>query len=188
MMISLHKKTALCSIGLAILIGGCKKDNNTVTAPPNETEQEVITTLKLTFTDLKTNMVTYTALFKDSDGPGGNPPIQFDDIKLSPYTSYQCHVSLENEGKNPAEDITKEIKEKANDHLFAFHNHDVNITITYGDTDDNNLPVGLVTQWQTQQIGKGIVHVILKHQPGIKDGTVAPGETDIELEFTVKVE
>jgi hypothetical protein len=37
--------------------------------------------------------------------------------------------------------------------------------------------------------GSGSVTVILKHQPdGLKDGTCAPGETDVELEFQVAVQ
>lgn len=67
-----------------------------------------------------------------------------------------------------------------------------NITISYLDV-DNGTPqrnIGLHTRWRTSTSTGSIVNpitVTLKHQPNVKDGTFAPGETDVMVEFKVKV-
>ena len=63
----------------------------------------------------------------------------------------------------------------------------IDITIQRTDS-DGNFEVGLQSLWETGTTGNGTVMIRLKHQPGVKDGTCAPGETDIELDFQTKVE
>ena len=36
-------------------------------------------------------------------------------------------------------------------------------------------------------MSKSPLTIELKHQPGVKDGTYAPGETDIQVAFKLKV-
>jgi|GEM_PF-487173 len=70
-----------------------------------------------------------------------------------------------------------------------------NIRIRYTDTDNgaaNSKPVrntGLETYMKTSTatLGKYPFITTLRHQPGAKDGTYAPGETDVEIAFKVKV-
>ena len=65
-------------------------------------------------------------------------------------------------------------------------------TIRYTDS-DNGTPsrsIGLRTRIRTATTAKGSklpLQIVLKHQPGVKDGTYAPGETDIEVNFKLKV-
>ncbi|MEL6986673.1 MAG: T9SS type A sorting domain-containing protein, partial [Bacteroidota bacterium] len=61
------------------------------------------------------------------------------------------------------------------------------------DFDDNNLPVGLSTNWEAECFNEGSLtgtfQVILKHQPGIKSetSTVNDGGTDVDLTWNVTI-
>lgn len=149
-------------------------------------EEEIITSLKVTFKDSATGAVAYVYQFKDADNNG--VPEQFDTIKLQSNKTYKAELQFLNEAVNPAEDVTGEIEEEKNDHLIALHAHNVALTFTYIDFDDNNLPVGLQTYWRTGAAGNGQAHVVLRHQPEVKDGTETPGDTDMEVEFNVVVQ
>ncbi|HNJ72980.1 MAG TPA: hypothetical protein PL129_10790, partial [bacterium] len=87
-----------------------------------------------------------------------------------------------------ADTVSNEVYDERNDHMFFFHGHDVNLVVNYRDVDDNNIPVGLLTRWITGAASSGEAHVTLKHQPGVKNGTSTPGETDIEVEFPIRIQ
>ncbi len=165
---------------MAVTISGCKPDE------PGPDEEEVITTLTLTFTNAATSAIT-TATFKDPDGDGGNPPTQFDEIVLAANSTYNVAITLLNESESPVEDVTEEIEEEDNEHFFCFEASGANVTITRTDT-DGTYEVGLKSRWETGAASEGKVKVTLKHQPGVKNGTCAPGETDIEVDFVAKVQ
>ncbi len=64
--------------------------------------------------------------------------------------------------------------------------------VNYNDFDENNLPLGLSTDWETECVeenASGSFRIILKHQPGVKSetSTVDDGGTDLDLTFTVNV-
>lgn len=161
---------------------GCKNDDE---APPIN-EEELITTITLRLTETGTANVV-TAAFQDVDGPGGNAPT-VTDIVLKPNTVYQTAVTVLDESKTPAADITEEIKEEAEDHQFFYAPTAVNLTVAYADQDGNNLPVGLQTTFTTGAASTGQLRVTLKHQPGIKNNNIATGETDVEVTFNARVE
>lgn len=169
----------------------CKKDKDPVPEPdPDENESELITTLKLTFTDSAGAAPTVTATFKDPDGDGGAGPTLFEEILLKPGKTYMTTVTLLNESVSPAVNMSDEVSAEKNDHQLFFKPNATNLIITYADQDSNNppLPVGLSTKWKTTSAGNGIVKVTLKHQPGMKNGTDVPGETDVEVTFQYKVQ
>jgi hypothetical protein len=161
----------------------CKKDSDLPKLPTPVNEPEVITNIKLTFTDSANTANVITAEFIDADGDGGNQPTKFDTIRLKSNTTYFCKVALYNGILD--EEITPEIEEEANDHLFVYKATGADISITITDSDSNTppLPIGINSKWRAKSISSGNVQVILKHQPGIKDGTEAPGDTDVELNF-----
>lgn len=75
---------------------------------------------------------------------------------------------------------------------YSIKTNGSNITITYLDVDNGSpqLNIGLSTRWRSSVSTGTIVNPItiaLRHQPGAKDGTYGPGETDVEIEFKVKV-
>lgn len=192
-----------------ILIMACKKKNDPSPENPivpNNDETELITTIKLILEDTVTHSFT-TYQFSDVDGVGGNPAIygginQSDSvIHLLQNKIYRCHILLLDETKNPIDTISNEVKNEAVDHLIFFNSLNPSgappsvyltnsmLTIKYMDLDANNKPLGLNTIWQTPNMpmNKSLLKVELKHQPNIKDGTYAPGNTDIQVEFKVQI-
>lgn len=170
---------------ISTLITACGEDN-----PPPVNEEELITTLTLTFTDSTNTANVITTTFRDPDGDGGNAPTQFDTIRLEAGKTYFTEITLLDESKTPAENISDEVLEEANEHQFFFHASGANLTITYEDLDTNSppLPIGLNTKWVTGTASIGTTQVILKHQPDVKNGTEAPGETDVELDFITEIQ
>lgn len=173
-----------------LALSACKKQKieDPVITPPNENEEEVITTFKIYLSD--TNGVAFdTIVFRDIDGVGGNGPSSFDTILLSPSSFYNARLELLNESANPVDNITTEIEEEAHDHLFCFDpsiNGALQVEIT--DMDNQGLPLGLLSRWAAGTVNSGTLNIRLKHQPGIKTGDCSLGETDVELTFQVKIQ
>ncbi len=177
---------ALSIIGLSM--SSCKKDDDQVDVPaPDQNEVELITTFKITFTDEAGVQPTVSATFQDLDGDGGNAPGIFDTIVLAPSTSYAAEILLLNETESPADTISNEVKEEGAAHLFCFEPTGADVTILRTDT-DGTYEIGLESQWVTGNASTGSTQITLKHQPDVKDGTCAPGETDIELNFITKIQ
>lgn len=172
-------------IFLAIFATGCKDNPPSPSNPPSN-ESELITTFKLLFTDTANGKV-YTAFMFDGDGTGPDDPSIFDSIILDAGRVYKTEIVILDETKNPADSVTNEILEEADDHLFVFKKSGVNLTVQIADKDSKNLPLGLVSYWTTGAASKGTIQVLLKHQPGVKDGTEQPGETDIDLTFNCTI-
>lgn len=170
---------------VTFLATGCKKDDK-----EPENEEELITTVKLTFTEVG-GTATSTVTFKDVDGPGGNAPTQNEQITLAPNKQYTCSVQVLDESKSPAEDVTTEIIAEANDHQFYYASTGVNINIGGFNNDPMGRPLGVTSVWTTGVAsGPGTVKVTLKHKPGAKGANdpVTVGETDIEINFAARVQ
>lgn len=184
-------RLALFMLSVSFILTACKKDDDPVAEPPPVTnEPEMITTVKILFTDSAGLSPAVSATFSDPDGDGGNPPSQVDTIKLLPNTTYYAEILLLDVSKNPVDTISNEVADEANDHMFFFHTSGAAIMISYNDQDTNNppLPIGLETKWRTTSAGNGSAQVIMKHQPGVKDGTETPGNTDVDVTFPLKVQ
>ena len=133
-------------------------------APECENEEEVIDRVTLTFTPAEGDPVV--AVASDPDGPGPMD-LMVEDITLMESTDYTLTIQLENTIEG--EDITEEIMEEDDEHLFLFAfgedlfedpDGDGNIDdradpVNYNDMDDNGLPVGLSTSWTTSCTAEG---------------------------------
>jgi hypothetical protein len=173
---------------IAALLIGCKKPNNDPFVPKPVDDHELITSITLTFVDNAGVLPTVSASFRDPDGPGGNDPVQFDTIRLSAGATYNVQLTLENESVSPIIDVTSEILEAANEHFFCFTPSNVTVSVTLTDT-DGTFPIGLQSQWITQTVSTGTMQIKLKHQTGgTKDGTCAPGGTDVEVNFITEIQ
>lgn len=184
------KTKIIALLGLAVVTGlsSCKKDEDLVeTPPPTQNEEEVITTMTLTFVDDAGVQPTVTATFRDPDGDGGLGADIFDTIRLQNNTTYNVSITLLNETVTPAEDITVEVQEEDDEHFFCFSPSGADLSIIRTDT-DGVYEVGLQSQWTVGAVSTGTTLISLKHQPGVKDGTCAPGETDIEVNFVTEIE
>jgi len=163
-------------------------------------EEEVINEVVLTFTPTGGGDAI-TANWFDADGDGvGNPTI--DDIELDPDKEYDMAITLANTLEG--EDITAEIQEEDDEHMFFFEfttdiftdpSGDGNFDsrdddLNYNDQDENGFPVGLSTNWTTGSSSAGTFRVVLKHQPGLKTATsdATVGGTDVDISFAINIQ
>jgi ketosteroid isomerase-like protein len=95
---------------------------------------------------------------------------------------------LLDKSKNPVDTISNEVKEEADEHLFFFtpSNSDA-LSVTINDKDSKGRNLGLKTSWVTKKATNGTLKVKLMHQPGVKDGTSANGDTDVEIDFPLVI-
>jgi len=153
-------------------------------------ENELITTVKLNFTSGGT---TQSFKYSDPDGDGGKAPT-VDAISLKPNTTYTLTIEVLDESKMPIGNITDEVKQESNEHLFVYTpTPNSLLTYVYGDKDANNFGIGITGSTKTNTAGTGKLKVQLRHQPPIngkasKDGTPTPGSDDINIDFNVTVQ
>ena len=187
MMKQLTRYAALSA--LAVLLAQCKNASN---VDPSD-EGELITTVRLSFTEAGSGTLR-TFEFQDKDGEGGNPPTRFDRVVLPANSTFTMTIELLDESKPTPVDITKEVQEEADEHLFVFTTTPAGlITYTYGDKDSRGLPVGLVGSARTGNAGMGTLKVQLRHQTPRdgrprKDGTPGPGSDDVNLDFPLTIQ
>jgi hypothetical protein len=170
-------------VAVSLLFTSCDQDDD----EGEGTEQEVITTVLLNFTDGDGNVTTFS--FRDTDGDGGNAPV-IDEIMLAANTEYKLDIEFKDES-NPddVKDITEEVEEEALEHLVCFGvSGVVDIPVTL-DTDSAGNALGLENQLTTTAEGNGTLTIVLKHEPE-KDNADAcnTGETDVEATFSVRVQ
>lgn len=180
----------ILSLVVILFSTSCKKDEPEDPEIPNE--EEVITTLIMTLTpDSSGNEIKLS--FKDLDGDGGNNPvITIDTLQVN--TTYTAEIELLNETESPAEVITEEVEEEAEEHQFFYDNTTSGLQVSYKDSDKDGNPVGLLTTVMTGDSTQGTLTVTLRHEPnksaaGVAAGDItnAGGETDIEVEFPIYV-
>ncbi len=168
----------------SILFLQCKKQDDVVPTDDNE----LITTVQLIFTDASNQSSTFT--FQDKDGDPKTAPEKFDKITLNKNSDYTLDIKLFDDTKSPALDISKQINDESDSHLFVYKVNPVSLlNIMSADIDKNGLPVGLKGKGKSQYApGTGKFRLILKHQPPIngvkiKTGNEESGSTDVDLEF-----
>lgn len=190
----MKKIISLSAFAVLVFFSACKKDKNDVTKPADINETEVITTVKLLFRNNTTNAETEFA-FTDVDGDGGNDPV-IDTIRLSADQEYTVQLLVLDETKTPADTTSNEIEEEKNEHQFFYRKTgSYDLTTTYLDFDDHNVPVGLSVKIETGDAFSAKTNqlrVTLKHQPDVKPtsglGDVSLGETDIDVFFPILIQ
>ena len=138
-----------------------------------------------------------------------------DGIALSVDTSYDVNLSFLNEYEEPAEDITPEILDEADEHQVFFtgagvigpatgDNADALVEHMYADQDPNGLPLGLSNTVTTLAAGDSEMVITLRHMPlengsTIKEATTADdvasggfanigGANDVQVTFDLTVQ
>jgi hypothetical protein len=184
---TLSKLSFLFVFATLLLLVGCSDDD-----PTFENEEELITTVRITLVEVNQDGAEVGDPFSfewvDLDGPiGGGTPV-IDPISLGANKTYRYDIEFFNELEDPVEDITEEIREEDDEHIICFEiSGGLNLSIQRSDVDANGLVVGLEGTFTTTSNSAGTLTVILKHQPGIKNGECAPGETDVEATFPVVI-
>jgi hypothetical protein len=182
---SLIKSTLVIAF-VSVAIIACKDDdddsvkNGKTTVNPNE--EELITTVEAIFSD--TNGVALdTFKFEDPDGLGGDAPT-IDTIRLNSNSKYDLSIRfLDESDSTDVENITAEIQAEDDEHLICFEEKTSNALNISKTDSDGTYPIGLSSRWEVGAAANGSIVISLKHQPGVKDGSCSPGETDIEVEF-----
>jgi hypothetical protein len=62
------------------------------------------------------------------------------------------------------------------------------VALTDHDTNPQQYPVGLESTFTTGAASAGWLRVVLRHQPNSKNGTYAPGSTDLDVGFVVTIQ
>ena len=179
-------KTSAFYALLTLAMLGCSDDDTT---PEIINEDELITTVILTLTPDSGDQVVLTTVDLDGDGP--DEPVTTVVGNFSENTQYQGAVQFLNETEDPAEDITQEVIEEADEHqVFYTISEGLNIQTTYEDQDSQGNPLGVQITLSTGAASEGSLTVTLRHEP-VKpnDGLEsAGGETDISTSFDVSIQ
>ena len=165
-------------------------------------DHELITTLVLDF-EATDGSESFSAVWADAD-QSGNPVV--DDIVLTDGLTYNVMVSVLNELEEPAEDITEEIADEADEHQVFFTGGAVGslVSQSYLDSDSSGLPLGLENEFAVLSTGSDTLKVTLRHMPkesgqSIKEEGLAeqalsdgigslPGDSDVSVDFSLSVE
>ena len=123
------KKLYTYAVVALLLFSSCSKDD-----PIAVNEEEVITTMIVTLvpSDASTNVTLKT---QDLDGDGPNAPVVTVSGDLKASLTYSGSVKFLNETETPAEDITLEVEEEADDHQLFYT---VGSGLTMGVASTNN--------------------------------------------------
>lgn len=184
---------------ISLALSSCNDDD----VPEAEPDEEIITDVRLIFSPVSGGGAPAVFIASDPDGQGINDLEPEGPISLDTNTSYQLFIQLEN--NITGEDITEEIEEEGDEHMFFFGfteglfanpSGDGNIdarepqSVEYADSDNNGLPIGLITAWVTGEAMNGTFRVILKHQPNTKSATstASDGSTDVDITWQVTID
>ena len=174
---------------MLVLLVGC----GGVETPDEPNENEVITTVMLTFAGPSVVEAKWVDL---GDGPVVDP------IALENGAVYDLSVRFLNELETPPEEITDEVAAEAEEHQVFFTGADALLDIAYADADSNGFDVGLSGSVTVLGAGTDELTVTLRHLPeesgaATKTGDLAatvatdgfgaiPGETDVQVTFQVE--
>ncbi|MFT6036952.1 MAG: hypothetical protein ACI9XJ_002540 [Marivirga sp.] len=199
----LRKNSLFALVMLASIFTACKEDE---VVPEEENEEEIITDIKLIFTNTADASDVVVASAQDPDGAGVQELEILNEVNLSQEKTYLLTMEVMNNLDTPGEDIAKEIAEEDDEHqiFFSFSNNvfsnptgNGNIDngadmVNYNDFDANGNPVGLSTTWTTaaSELIGGTFTVRLQHQPALKSATTGAndGDTDFELTFVLNIQ
>ncbi|WP_137403306.1 hypothetical protein [Echinicola rosea] len=190
----------LLAIASATLLS-CSKDD-----PVPELDQEVITDVSLTFTEVDGNdgvigtAMEYNASSDEGIGLGGN--VVIDDIDgLEAGKRYLVEITAFNGIAN--EDVTEEIEEEGDHHQFffvgsAFLGENGFLEYMYDDEDEDGNPIGLrgyITVDENAGSTTGMLNLVLRHDldkdfegannPSWENFVQAGGESDLDIDFDV---
>lgn len=169
------------------LVLGC---NDEVSHPHEHNENELFTTVKLELVNAADATDKTSAQLVDKDGEGGAAAVITGALKLKAGATYKGSLTLLDES-NPASVVNmgEEVLEEGHDHLVVYtKTSDVKVSISLTDKDKNGKGIGLSTEFKAETKSSGKLTVELRHQPGQKDGTAAPGSTDVSATFDISVE
>ena len=179
------KLSILLAALLMISVGSCDNDD-----PKPVNEEEVITTMTITFSNTQNASDLVVATFRDLDDPGGDAATKTDS-NLSADATYTVSISFLNETETRSEDITKEVDEEDEEHqIFYLASSSLDFGYVYDGNDSNGGLIGLEGLAIAGAASTGFLKVTLIHETD--KNTVASvsgnpagvgGEIDIPTDF-----
>ncbi len=191
------KYLALLLLAAPLAFSACKKDKE---EPKPADDNELITTVVYTLeAPAGSTAPAVSITWEDRDGDGGAAPVVTGGtagrLTLQRNTLYTGSILLLDRTKTPADTISNEVADEADQHLFVYQTTPAGLlNIVRTDRDTNRLEVGLETTATAPAAGTGSLKITLRHQPPmangtrIKDGTFGPGDTDVAADFPVTVQ
>lgn len=181
---SATKKVGVSLAAVATLFfASCDNDDN----PDPINEEEVITRMTITLTPPAGDVITMIS--NDSDGVGPGAPVVTVSGNLQGNVTYSGSIELLNTIENPAEDITLEVLEEADEHQFFFVTTGSISGVTATNFDSMNNPLGQTFDLTTGTAGSASLRVVLRHEPTKPNTGLdnAGGETDIDQTFDLLI-
>lgn len=185
---NLLRKPLLYLTAGAWLLTACNNDEQSV-APTTDNEALTTVTLQLTNKADATDVVTATVDNLNQTAPDFSKAT----LNLKSNATYSGQISLLDKSRTPPLDATAEIRKLVNEHLFVYTPAPAGLlTVTLTDKDTNPAPgpypVGITFELTPMaKAGTGTLNVVLRHQPNSKNGTAAPGTSDLDTTFPVVV-
>ncbi|MBC8156127.1 MAG: hypothetical protein H7Z72_24835 [Bacteroidetes bacterium] len=178
------KKPLLYLAFTACLFTACDTNEQDV-APTDDNEAITTATLQLTNKTNTAEVVTATV-----DNLTTTPNFSNAVLTLRPNTAYSARILLSDKTKTPTVDVSADIKDEQNEHLFIYTPATgLNLTAVITDKDTNPAPgpypLGLTADMTTGASSAGKLNVVLRHQPNAKNGTATPGTVDLDTSFDV---
>lgn len=172
-------------IGLVLFVS-CSKDDH----PEYTHEEELITTMTVTLKPSGSGNEVVLS-YEDLDGVDGPKKAEISVVgEFASSSTYNGTIKLLNKTEDPAENITEEVEEEAEEHQFFYTvSEGLNITTAYVDKDKNGNDLGLKFTLTTGEASSGTLTITLRHEPKKPSETLADagGETDVTATFNVAV-
>jgi hypothetical protein len=192
---------------IAVTMNGCNKPSATAPILPGN---EFLTTTLLIISDPAHIQPTDTLVWSELPSQT-SPDTARTFVTLKRNYTYNTQVIILDSTKCDTCDgfvVSNEIVTRQNYHLFCYYDfgnqNDIygtsqssrapsgwaNVTITNLNNDMNNppLPFGLTASLNTFGATTGQLEVELRHQPAVKNGTCAPGSTDLDVYYNITVQ
>jgi len=201
-------------LGTALFYTSCSSKTEEAVQP--NIANETITQASLKFTNqanpADTTSCTYTFLLDNNNNVTG---VDSTKLTLKANSKYNCVVYMLDQTQKPVFVVSNEIKQRANYHLFFYQPTPIavaplisnttpyipgtpvtpnlpplNLSIVRTDLDTNNPPmqVGLTSVFTTGAASTGNLRFVLRHQPNAKNGTYAPGSSDLDVNFITVIQ
>ncbi len=208
------KHSVYVLLGTALFYASCSSKSEQAVQP--NIANETITQASLKFTNqanaADTPSCTYTFHLDNNDNVTS---VDSTTLKLKANSKYNCVVYMLDQTQTPVFVVSNEIKERENYHLFFYQPTPINtapvisntspyipgtpvnaslpplnLSIVRTDHDTNNPPmqVGLTTVFTTGAASSGNLRWVLRHQPNAKNGTFAPGSSDLDVNFITVIQ
>ena len=188
----------IATIATILTISSCSKEDPK--KPIITNPQEVLTTILIKGYNQNDSLNTnyqFNYKWEDLDGDGGNLPV-IDTINLDSGIIYTCEIIILDKTKTPFDTVSNAIEEEKNAHQFFF-TPSANLTgkikaeILDFDTNIPSLPVGLSFNLNTKSNQSfttpllGSLNMVLSHYDGVPKTIEKSSESDIDINFPVKL-